>query len=113
MNTSAKPTVRATSSRVLGTYKICAWCGEPISGVYFERHHWLIKRSHVPKSRFNAINVLINVVPLHHICHQQYGQTKEMYLRCLGLVSTVFGKDAIWRWKDKIYDKDDQCDAEE
>jgi len=92
---------------------VCAWCGKPIVGTAFEKHHWLIKRSHVPRRRFKAINVLINVVPLHHICHQQYGQTKEMYLHCLGLVGTVFGKDAVWEWEERFYGKDDQCDAEE
>ena len=115
MTTSLLPTARAKSSLV-STYRVCAWCDEPIVGTHFERHHWLIKRGRLPKSRFADIDVLINVVPLHHNCHQQHGQSIEMRQRCFNLVIKRFGAPAISAWYTgfNLGEMNEyQCDAEE
>ena len=117
MSTSPEYTATASSSLV-STYRVCAWCGERIVGIYFERHHWLIKRGRLPKSRFAELDVLLNVVPLHHNCHQQHGQTVEMRRRCYQLVTRRFGEEAVKTWYaqfnlGEISDECCQRDAEE
>jgi len=87
---------------LVSTYRRCAWCGKPINGKHFEMHHWLVKRGGLPHKFYAMINVVLNVVPLHHNCHQQYGQTREMRARCLELVTSRFGKDVVQAWHDEI-----------
>ena len=65
-------------------------------------HHWLVKRGAVPHKFYAVINVVINVVPLHHSCHQQYGQTREMRARCLKLVGEMFGNESVQLWHDEM-----------
>ena len=98
MSFCAKPTDRAIPSLLMGTYKVCAWCGEAIVGTGFERHHWFIKRGYLPKRRYPDIDVVINVVPLHHDCHQRYGPTEEMTDRCHRMVTAIFGIGSIESW---------------
>jgi len=87
---------------LVSTYRRCAWCNEPIKDKHFEMHHWLVKRGALPRKFYGMINVVLNVVPLHHNCHQQYGQTREMRARCLKLVTSRFGKDVVQAWRDEI-----------
>jgi hypothetical protein len=88
----------ATPASVAGLYRSCAWCGKPFKGTAFERHHWLLARSALPKKLFPVLNVLANVVPLHHSCHSNYGQTDEMRTRCLRLAVKVLGLEQLQGW---------------
>lgn len=94
-------TRQASYGMVAQTYRVCAWCGKEIVGREFDRHHWLVKRSELPKKRFPEIDVIINVVPLHQKCHRQHGQEKEMTKRCHRLVRSIFGQDAIDQFKSR------------
>jgi len=94
----------ASRALLAGTYHECAWCGEPIKGNNFDRHHWCVKRGQLPKSRFDDIDLVINVVPLHKKCHRQYGQTLQMYERCHSYVEGIFGSKNIEIFKEKVYD---------
>jgi excinuclease UvrABC helicase subunit UvrB len=71
-------------------------------GYKFERHHWLIKRGAVPKNSFELIDVLINVVPVHSSCHQEFGQTREFKHKCLVYVLTISGAEDILEWYNSV-----------
>jgi len=83
-------------------YRRCAWCGKPIVGRSFDRHHWLVKRGELPKSRFDDIDVVVNVVALHHSCHSEWGQTREMEERCREYVASLFGEEVINKFKEAL-----------
>jgi len=87
---------------MVATYDRCAWCKRPLHSTTFDRHHWLIKRGALPKKLFDTINVLINVVPLHHSCHMKYGQSPQMKTRCLEFVGEAAGKEAVQEWYDEM-----------
>jgi hypothetical protein len=55
----------------------CAWCGK--AGAT-DPHHWLLKRSAAVPPK--ALHDPINVVLIHHLCHELHGQTKAMVQRC-------------------------------
>ena len=94
--------MRATPQLVRATYQKCPWCGKDIVGNKFARHHWLIKRGALPKKKFDLIDVLINVVPVHHVCHDMYGQTKAFKSKCLSYVLTVFSAEDILSWYNSV-----------
>jgi len=93
----------ATKSLIVSVYnRTCAWCGEPIVGRAFECHHWHIKRSGETHAHYAYINVVLNVVPLHHSCHATYGQTTEMHDRCMQFVEGLFGAQIISDWEESL-----------
>ena len=102
MERQSKCSLTATPQLVKATYKNCPWCGEPIVGNTYARHHWLIKRGAIPKRKFALINVLVNVVPAHHACHDAFGQTREFQRRCLAYVSTIFSAEDILKWYNSV-----------
>ena len=75
----------------------CPWCGEEIDGG-FDLHEYMVKRSAVPKDRQDLIMVLENVAPVHHQCHMQHGQTKEMTLKCYNAVAHILSPGRIGEW---------------
>jgi len=102
MEKQSRRNLRATPALIKLTYRKCPWCGKEITGNSFDRHHWLIKRGAVPKNSFELIDVLINVVPVHHKCHMMYGQTKEFRRKCLAYVSTLFSAEDILEWYNSV-----------
>ena len=87
---------------MVATYNQCAWCNESFRNTAFDRHHWLIKRGALPKKLFNLINVLINVVPLHHSCHMEHGQSPQMKAKCLDFVGKIAGVEYVQEWYNEI-----------
>jgi hypothetical protein len=82
---------------VSGVFRpVCAWCGEVIYGA-FDIHEYLVKRSHV-KSDLERIMVPENMVPLHHECHMEKGQTREMRQRCLLYACQSLGAKRVAEW---------------
>lgn len=55
----------------------CAWCGQPGAT---DPHHWLLKRSAAVPPK--VLHDKRNIVLLHHLCHDLYGQTEAMVQRC-------------------------------
>ncbi len=96
---------RATSSLIAYHYRTCAWCGKAIVGRNFDPHHWYVKRGMVPTDAFPAIDVVVNVVPLHHSCHMHYGQTRAMEARCKELVVLTFGEEALRHFENTLEDR--------
>ncbi len=95
------PNDRATPAKVLGAYGKCAWCGRRILSTEFDRHHWMVKRGRKSTRNFKKIDVVINVVPVHHECHMNHGQSIEMYDRCRAMVIAKFGADTVEQWRDR------------
>lgn len=87
---------------MVATYNRCAWCNGVIGNTTFDRHHWLIKRGALPRRFYDIINVLINVVPLHHSCHMAHGQSPQMKVKCLDFVGKIAGAEAVQVWYDEI-----------
>lgn len=102
MDTRCPYLARATRSRISFHYRTCAWCGQPIVGLAFDPHHWHVKRGMVPADAFPVIDVVVNVVPLHHDCHMRYGQTRAMEARCEALVNATFGDAALRHFVDTL-----------
>lgn len=82
-------------------YKTCAWCGRKL-GSYIDYHHWLIKRSALPKAMYALINVAYNIIPLHHNCHIQHGNTRTMLKRAMGVASSSYGADNLIQWYNSV-----------
>ena len=57
---------------------------------------------YIKPNSFELIDVLINVVPVHHKCHMMYGQTKEFRRKCLAYVSTLFSAEDILEWYNSV-----------
>jgi hypothetical protein len=55
----------------------CAWCDQPGAT---DPHHWLLKRSAAVPPK--VLHAPVNIVLLHHECHDLYGQTEAMVRRC-------------------------------
>lgn len=70
---------------------LCPWCGKPGAT---EPHHWLFKRSAAVPDRI--LHQPINVVLLHPHCHNRFGQTEAMILKCYehktGRLTTLSGR---------------------
>jgi len=104
MERQSRWTLRAAPHLVKATYKVCPWCSKPI-GKQFDCHHWLIKRGRLPKVMFPEIDVVVNVIAVHHSCHMQYGQTKEFERRCAILASETFGPEVILKWYNSVSER--------
>ena len=74
----------------------------PISGrwpdIGWDAHEYLVKRLSVPKAKRDLIFVVENVVPLHHDCHMQYGQTAIVREKCLNRAIAHLGATRIVAW---------------
>lgn len=55
----------------------CAWCGLPGAT---DPHHWLLKRGAAVPPK--VLHDRRNLVLIHHLCHDLYGQTEAMVQRC-------------------------------
>jgi hypothetical protein len=57
-----------------------------------------VKRSAFPQKLQDKIFVVENVYPVHHDCHMEHGQKREMALRCLLLGTKTVGAYRIAEW---------------
>ena len=77
----------------------CPLCSRPISRRWrdyaWDAHEYLVKRHSVPKAKQHLIFVPENVVPLHHSCHVQRGQTAIARERCLDYAIAVLGASTL------------------
>ena len=80
----------------------CAVCSRPIGGRWpnlgWDAHEYLVKRHSVPKAKQHLIFVVENVVPLHHDCHIQLGQTARARAKCLDYAIRYLGAERIAAW---------------
>ena len=68
----------------------CDYCGE--AGAT-DLHEWLVKRSALPRNSkiFDARNCAL----LHHLCHMQFGQTKQLKHRLANIFIDRYGEQAL------------------
>ena len=84
----------------------CAICSRPITPRWpddaWDAHKYLVKRHSVPKGKQHLIFVVENVVPLHHDCHTQRGQTASARERCLEYAVAHLGAERIAAWYRRV-----------
>ena len=86
----------------------CPWCNEVITkSEGADLHEALVNRGTVPKELQNHIFVKENVILLHHPCHMENGQSKEMVRVCLHAICRAIGARYVGRWYKDLWDKHD------
>ena len=82
----------------------CDYCGK--AGAT-DLHEWLVKRSALPRNKkiFDARNCSL----LHHLCHMQFGQTKQLKQRLANIFIERYGDQALLQF---IYGLNLRSDAE-
>jgi hypothetical protein len=109
---STRQTLRRRAFNVYATYDQgarrmvtrCPWCREPIEDG-FDLHEYLVKRSAVPKDKQDLVMVPQNVVPVHHHCHMEAGQGKEMTRRCLYAAAMALGANDVGHWYVQLWEE--------
>jgi hypothetical protein len=71
----------------------------------FDLHDYLVKRSAVPKDKQDLVMVPENVVPVHHHCHMEAGQGKEMTKRCLYTAAMALGANDVGHWYVELWEE--------
>ena len=77
---------------------LCPWCGGEIDRDSFDLHEVIVRRSNVPRDEQGLIFVPENMIPVHPLCHTEYGNTQRMKLRCLLPMIRVLGASKIGCW---------------
>ena len=78
----------------------CDVCGEPLlTDGACDAHHWLIRRSHVPKAQQDCIHHCINIVLLHRKCHERADGMGEHFR---AVQTERYGKTAIQEWLESL-----------
>ena len=84
----------------------CALCSRPIKGRWpnsaWDAHEYLVKRHSLPKAQQDLIFVVENVVPVHHHCHMEHGQTAAARGKCLDYAIACLSADRIAAWYDRM-----------
>lgn len=74
----------------------CDMCGEPLpEDGSCDAHHWLVRRSHVPKSQQDCIHHRFNIVLLHRSCHERADGMKEHFR---AIQAERYGESEIQEW---------------
>ena len=84
----------------------CPICSRPITprgpDDAWDAHEYLVKRHSVPKAKQHLIFVVENIVPLHHDCHAQRGQTAIARQQCLDYAIDRLGAERIAAWYQRM-----------